>query len=426
MKTKIIELTEENKDNYIDQVAELEKRVLKQMEENGKIGQLFITGKEDILEYIKSKKDMVICSLNGEDRINSAAYITQGQIPFTYNDITKYFKCSDGYKEYVKKLFGDKYKQKMLQMYKVKVKAFADAKKEILKKYPQYENIIECITNELNSENGFDEKNEIREELNKYMFKNISKLDMQEQYEYFYWVTAKDIFKEFEKDGNLNKQEIQEYEFFMEHQNFEIHSSNLEEESVYYSSNTTNSIELDTYITDPQSRDAGLARILVFEGIKRKIEEYFKNEENKGSKELFLCSTLHKENLSSKYVSEFFGLIDNLYVKRRKDRDREVHICRIEREKYKDYLNDIEDRLIALYGYNPTNKDISIERKIDVLQEQLNYEEEQYRNLNINRNNKHDYKGMNSLINIIPKLNKIGQIKQKIKQLQNMQKGDER
>ena len=32
------------------------------------------------MEYIKSKKDMVMCSLNDEDRVKSAVYITQGQV----------------------------------------------------------------------------------------------------------------------------------------------------------------------------------------------------------------------------------------------------------------------------------------------------------------------------------------------------------
>ena len=47
MKLKIVELTKENEEKYIDQVAELEEVVLESMEKEGKIGQLFITGKEE-------------------------------------------------------------------------------------------------------------------------------------------------------------------------------------------------------------------------------------------------------------------------------------------------------------------------------------------------------------------------------------------
>ena len=56
MKLKILELTKENSSEYIDDVAMLEKKVLETMEKEGKIGQLFITGKEDILEYVKSEE----------------------------------------------------------------------------------------------------------------------------------------------------------------------------------------------------------------------------------------------------------------------------------------------------------------------------------------------------------------------------------
>ena len=43
------------------------------------------------------------------------------------------------------------------------------------------------------------------------------------------------------------------------------------------------------------------------------MEQFFENE---SEQEIFLCSTLHRDNLSSKYVSEFLGLTDSLYVKR--------------------------------------------------------------------------------------------------------------
>ena len=62
------------------------------------------------------------------------------------------------------------------------------------------------------------------------------------------------------------------------------------------------------------------------------MKQFFENE---SEQEIFLCSTLHRDNLSSKYVSEFFGLTDSLYVRRRDGRDREVHICRVGRDEYK-------------------------------------------------------------------------------------------
>lgn len=53
---KIKEVTRENENQYLDQIADLEKVVLEHMEQNGKIGQLFITGKDDIHEYICARR----------------------------------------------------------------------------------------------------------------------------------------------------------------------------------------------------------------------------------------------------------------------------------------------------------------------------------------------------------------------------------
>ena len=108
------------------------------------------------------------------------------------------------------------------------------------------------------------------------------------------------------------------------------------------------------------------------------MEKFFENPENK---EIFLCSTLHRDNLSSKYVSEFFGLTDSLFVNRRQGRDREVHICGIKREQAKEYLEHMENKLAVLYGYNPNNKPISKQEQKEVLQEQLRYEKKEKKRL---------------------------------------------
>ena len=87
---KILEVTKENKNEYLDAIAALEEKVLQDMENKGKIGQLFITGKEDIEQYVESEDNSVIIAINAERRIREAAYITQNQKAFTYNDIKKY------------------------------------------------------------------------------------------------------------------------------------------------------------------------------------------------------------------------------------------------------------------------------------------------------------------------------------------------
>ena len=51
--------------------------------------------------------------------------------------------------------------------------------------------------------------------------------------------------------------------------------------------NTSNSIELDIYLTDPNDRRAGLARILVLAGISKHMQRHFANEDYKRGYSLF-------------------------------------------------------------------------------------------------------------------------------------------
>ena len=118
---KIIELTKDNKLKYLEQIAELEIMVLENMQKQGKIGQLFITGKQDIEQYVESDENTVIVAVNEQEQVVSAAYITQGQKPFTYNDITKYFKYGEKYNSYIKNNYSSEfeYKKDMLDAYKL-------------------------------------------------------------------------------------------------------------------------------------------------------------------------------------------------------------------------------------------------------------------------------------------------------------------
>lgn len=143
------------------------------------------------------------------------------------------------------------------------------------------------------------------------------------------------------------------------------------------------------------------------------MEKHFANPENK---EIFLCSTLHRDNLSSKYVSEFFGLTDCLYVKRRQGGNREVHMCRIAREEVDQYLMSISDRLAVLYGYNPKGKRISQKVKIKVLEEQLSYEKKEYERLKKARKTNRTFKG-NNLKFIDSKLKKIQRLEKKLEEV---------
>mgnify|MGYP007003731958 CR=1 FL=1 len=387
---KVIELTKENEEQYLDQIVELEQITLETMKKEGREGQLFATGKEDISEYVHSDENSVIVAVNENGKVEATTYITQGQKPFTYNDITKYFKYGEQYRQYVKSQYKSEqaYKKDMLEMYNTKLQAFKYAKDRLLAENPEKVGVEKWLEAEL-KENDFHEKSELREKINQYMSQYIMKnynSNIQKKYEQFYWTNAEEISKEFGKQISELNERTQEYESFMQAEYEEIlKNSKLKiyekpefETEKYYLANTNNAVELDTYITLPRDRNSGLARIIVYEGIKKHIEKHFQNSENS---EIFLCSTLHRDNLSSKYVSEFFGLKDSLYVNRRKGRDREVHIAKIPREQAMEYLVSMSDKLAVLYGYNPNNKHISNNTKKRVLEEQLKYEEDEHNRL---------------------------------------------
>lgn len=431
---KVIELTKENEKEFLNQIANLEDITLDVMKGEGREGQFFATGKEDISEYVHSQENTVVVATDENGIVQATAYVTQGQKPFTYNDITKYFKSGDDYRKYVKSQYSDneEYKRDLLDIYQIKLQAYQYAKIKILQEYQSEASIAEFLQREV-EENGFHEKSELREKLNRYMsayvIENFGE-EIQKKYEQFYWITAEDISQEFGRDIKGKKKQIQEYEKFLEaqleyeqvlkHSGLTIHEEPQFDISKYFTANTQNAVELDTYITMPNSRSSGLARIIVFEGIKKHMQKHFANPENK---EIFLCSTLHRDNLSSKYVSEFFGLTDSLYVKRRQGRDREVHICKIAREEAMEYIMSISDRLAVLYGYNPDSKKINRRIREKVLKEQLIYEETEYKRLVRARRTDKAFKGIN-LKFIDSKMQKIRTLKRELESLEKEEEGD--
>ena len=430
----IIEITKNNEKQYLGQIAELEQIVLEAMKKEGRDGQLFATGKEDISEYIHSEENTVMVATDEDGNVKAVTYVTQGQKPFTYNDITKYFKFGSDYKQYVRTQYknGQEYKRDLLDIYKIKIQGFEYAKRRILQEHPEMKNLQEFLEQEI-SENGFHEKSELREKINRYMSEYILQNfdeSVQKKYEQFYWITTEDISEEFGKEIKDTNIQIQEYERFMQSQleyeeilgksKLKIYEKPTFQSQKYYTANTNNAVELDTYITSPNNRDKGLAKIIVFEAIKKHMRKHFENPENK---EIFLCSTLHRDNLLSKYVSEFFGLTDSLFVNRRQGRDREVHICRILREEAMDYLVSMTDKIAVLYGYNPYQKSISITTRKKVLEQQLRYEENEHKRLITAKATNKKFNGINVKF-IESKLQKVKRLKKAIQELDQYRGGE--
>lgn len=441
----ILEVTEENENLYIQGIVDLENNIYNNMVKCGKSGQLFTTSKEDIDAYIKSKKDYVYIAQkkkNPEDngKVIAATYITTSQIPYTYNDITKYFKCSDEYNKFVKSKYSDEdYKKYLRTIYITKICAYKNARNSILQQYDMdYLNLneeeknrilMELIEKELsNPENQFHEKSYIRDNLNKYMSLYMRKNHLLDEYEQFYWADFEFLINQLGKsnvkdllytrtnyDTNMRYYDsilnLQKYKVLLKSQGCDV--------SKYFEANTNNTIELDTYITDNESRENGIARILVFEGLKKSMNDTLKRTK---SSKIYLTSTLHKDNFSSKYVSEFFGLKDNMYVNRRVGKDREVHICAIQREKVPEYLTKIQKKLVALYDYNPQGIIINNDEKISILKEQIKYESNELKRLwSINEDsNKYN----NYIACKISKINKLYNKIEKINAKENYQRGD--
>ena len=434
---RIVEVTTQYKKKYIGQIASLEQKILNMMEQNGQVGQFFTTGEEDIEKYVDSSKNTVLVSVNDEENVDAATYITQGQSFFSYNDITKYFKSLPQSRAYIRSLYANEsdYKMAALEAYKIKLQAYSSAKKRILKEHPQFSSMYDFLQSEVQSENRFDEKSILREKLSTYMYEYVEeqeKLGVKgalECYERFYYTTVSYIKKliygdraksvnnneAYELETILKLEEEQELEILQEKSKLVINESPVFSIGKYIEANPQNSIEIDTYLTDPTMRCKGKARALVYEGIKKHMERFFKDEKNKV---LFLCSTLHRDNVSSKYVSEFFGLKDSLYVKRREGRNREVHIVRIDRANYKNYLNEMAEKLAVLYDYNPQNLNIPLQIQKQIVDEQRKYEMQEFHRLNGIRHNKKCYRGYKSNVPIMnQKLKKIRELERKMEML---------
>ena len=111
----------------------------------------------------------------------------------------------------------------------------------------------------------------------------------------------------------------------------------------YFDANPFNTIELDTYMTHPENRKKGLAKIVNFEGLKIQIRKLLKKKQD--LKEIFISATIHQDNEPSKMVTKFIGNFDTIYVKRRTGINREVYFCKIERSNLDEFIRDNEEKI---------------------------------------------------------------------------------
>jgi hypothetical protein len=371
----IFEINESHNPNfqikYAKEIESLENLVHKELKKQGKEYIFFTTGFEDIFSYIKDKDVTVMECQDNDYNIISASYVTQGQGLYTYNDLSKYFKYNDEYVEYAKSKYDPK------ELYAIEYETF-------MKKIEGYKYAKQLIAKELNitaivghckseKEKGtFDEKNKVREKVNRYIYDYFrDNRDGQNRIGFteldrFYLLKFSDlqncedieIRNKCENETEENKELYKEYGELIDL--FNLKDSILPNEEgfnylkrenykKYFDANPFNTVELDTYMVHPIIRNKGLAKIVTFEGLKIQINKLLAKRPD--LEEIFICATIHKDNEASKRVIISFGKFDTLYIKRRfdinekKDINREVYFLKLNKRNLKEFIKTNEEKI---------------------------------------------------------------------------------
>ena len=364
---KIFEINENHstdiQKHFAKKIEDLENYVSKKLYEQGKGDIFFTTGYDDIFDYMKDKYVTVMACQNEKEEVIAASYITQGQGLYTYNDLSKYFKFNEEYKEYAK----SKYDPKELcsiqyETYMKKIEGYKYAKELIAKELNVTDLVGHCKTEK--EKGTFDEKNKVREKLNRYIYNyfrdnpndriGFTELDR------FYLLKFSDlqncedneIRTKCEKESEENKKLYEEYDELLDL--FDLNSAILPDENdfvylkpenfkQYFDANPFNTIELDTYMVHPEYRKKGLAKIVTFEGLKIQLKKLLAKKPK--LEEIFISATIHQNNNPSKRVSISFGKFDVLYVKRRTGINREVYFCKILVKDLDEFIKKNEEKI---------------------------------------------------------------------------------
>ena len=341
---KIVEITKNNWFSYKERMLNLEKRVKDDMLQKG-IGDLFFTTGEDIKDYVCDFRHHVYVMEDDNGNLISQVYIvgSSSHIQGDYADLPKYFTAGDDYQEYLKKYVyknEKEYEKTKEKFYDYKIKAFIYAIKQIYGSLNIHK-FNQDLLKEINSDTHFDERTLLRRDINRYMSEYMKKINASELYRQFYFITS--------NETNICSNEIcDSYDKFLLASKINIYGYHVQNMSLYYDATVDNTIELDTYITSPEARKKGAAKILSYVGLSKTIEEFFQNSD---SNILYLSITLHKDNYLSENVANFFGFEDYIDLERRSGIDRHVCMKRLTRDDYKLYLKDLSKKLSYFYDY---------------------------------------------------------------------------
>ena len=347
---------------YAKEIENLERYISDKLQEQGKGHIFFTTGYDDIYSYIKDRDVTVMECQDDYYKIISAAYITQGQGLYTYNDLSKYFKFNKEYVDYAK----TKYDPKELcsieyETFMKKIEGYKYAK-ALIEKELNITDLVSYFQNE-KKKGTFDEHDRVREKVNRYIYDyfrdNKDRIGFTEL-DRFYLLKFSDlqncedneIRTKCENETEENKKLYEEYGQLIDL--FDLNDSILPDEKdftylkrenfkTYFDANPSNTIELDTYMVHPDNRKKGLAKIVTFEGLKIQIKKLLAKRPS--LKEIFISATIHQDNEPSKRVTKFFGKFDTLYIKRRTGINREVYFCRINKRDLHEFIMTYEKKI---------------------------------------------------------------------------------
>lgn len=349
----IIEITEENWKRYRNKLLILEDKVKKDMISQG-IGDLFFTTGEDIKDYVFDSRHHVYAMVDNDDRVLAQTYLigTGSHIQGDYSDLPKYYTMGDNFLQYVSNNYEnyDEFMRVASSVYLAKLYAFKYALREIYGSN-DYSKFIEDLEKEKKSDTHFDERTGLRRDINRYMSEFMKKNGMSELYRKFYNINGSFI--------NYNEDEVSKiYDSFIEASKITVYDEKIDNPLDYYEADVNNTIEVDTYITDPEARRNGAAKILSTIALSKTIDEYF---ENNKSDVLYLSITLHKDNYLSENVANFLGFRDFIDLERRSTIERKAYMKRIDRFNYKEYIEYLNKKLTYFYRFG--NEEVTEEEK---------------------------------------------------------------
>lgn len=351
----IVEITTNNWGHYKDKMLSLENKVKQDMVKQG-IGDLFFTTGEDIKDYVIDPKYHVYIMIDENDQVLAQTYVigAGSHIQGDYADLPKYFTMGENFLQYIKsnKYINTKnFMHVASSIYEAKIYAFKYALRHIYGS-EDIEQFINDLNKEKISETHFDERTQLRRDINKYMSEFMNNHGMEELYRQFYNIDS--IFANYTDNPITSKA----YDEFLKASRVTVYSQKIENPADYFEASVYNTIEVDTYITDPDARRKGSAKILSTLALNKTITEFF---EKNDSDVLYLSITLHKDNYLSENVANFLGFKDYIDLERRATIERKAYMKRIDRTNYEQYLSYLNKKLTYFYGYG--NENVSDEEK---------------------------------------------------------------